>query len=229
HFLKGPISSAEQAFEAARSFVAGPLVATAEAAERVVAQAKEQPASLGIVIHDYRPEVFAPVIARAKDAWEVSFVAFEMVGRARLVHVKARAPEKGAITYAFQPIVDGPLLSWQTSGEVDMEQEARERAQARAVLMLFGKALRLEPGIDTAWALARVRLQTMDEVRQLLGTPSRKWGRTAKMWQYVLADSTITFACKRNDEPRDPEPIDHVGRIWSVRDGLPAAIRSHSR
>lgn len=219
HFLKGPISSNEQALEAARTFVAGPLVATVEAAERVVKLAKEQPASLGIAIHDHRPKVFAPVIARANDVWEVSFVAFEMVGRARLVHVKARVPDKGAITYAFQPIVDGPLLSWQTAGEVDMEQERRERARARAVLMLFGKALQLEPGIDTAWALARVRLHDMDEVLMLLGKPIHKARPAVKSYQYVVADLMITFACKRNEEPGHPEPIDYVGAAQPVRAG----------
>ena len=228
HFLKGPVSSSEQAFEAARTFVAGPLVATAEAAARVVEQAKEQPRSLGIEIHDYRPKVYPPVIARAKDGWEVSFVAFEMVGRARLVHVRARVPEEGEIAYAFQPIVDGPLLSWQTAGEVDMEQEERKRARARAAMLLFGKSLRLEPGIDTAWALARVRLHGMDEVRTLLGTPSRKWSPIAMLSHYVLADSTITFACKRPDEPGDPEPIEHVGRIWSELRGKTRVTYTHS-
>ncbi|MHC4816932.1 MAG: hypothetical protein ACYTF8_02560 [Planctomycetota bacterium] len=66
HFLKGPISSGEQAFEAARTFIAGPLVTSAEAAERVVARAKEQPRSLGIEIHDYRPKAYAPVMAQAR-------------------------------------------------------------------------------------------------------------------------------------------------------------------
>jgi hypothetical protein len=219
HFLKGPVSSSEQALEAARMFVAGPLVTTAEAVERVVAQAKEQPRSLGIEIHDFRPKVYPPVIARAKDVWEVSFVAFAMIGRARLVHVKARVPEKGAITYAFQPIVDGPLLSWQTSGDVDMEQENRNRAQARAAMLLFGKALQLNPGIDTAWALARVRLHHMGEVRTLLGEPVRKWSPIAALSEYAVGDSTIVFACRRTDEPGEPEVIEHVGRMWTVKDG----------
>jgi len=228
HFLKGPISSGEQAFEAARTFVAGPLVTTAEAAERVVEQAKEQPRSLGITIHDYRPKAYAPVIARAKDLWEVSFVAFEMDRRARLVHVKARVPEKGEITYTFQPIVDGPQLTWQTAGKVDMERQKRKRAQARAAMMLFGKALRLEPGIDTGWALARVLLRSMDEVRTLLGTPSRKWTPIAALSNYVMGDSTIVFASKRTDEPEDPELIEHVGRMWTVEDGEKRTTYTHS-
>ena len=227
HFLKGPVSSSEQALEAARMFVAGPLVTTAEAVERVVAQAKEQPRSLGIEIHDFRPQVYPPVIARAKDAWEVSFVAFAMVGRARLVHVKARVPEKGAITYAFQPIVDGPLLSWQTSGDVDMEQENRKRAQARAAMLLFGKALQLKPGIDTAWALARVALKSIDEVSTLLGKPSRKWTPIAALSNYVVGDSTITFASARADEPEDPEPIVHVGRMWTEMRGKERVTYTH--
>jgi hypothetical protein len=227
HFLKGPISSGEQAFEAARTFVAGPLVTTAEAAERVVGLAKEQPQSLGIKIHDYRPKVYAPVIARAKDGWEVSFVAYEMVGRARLVHVAARVPEKGEITYAFQPIVDGPQLSWQTAGEVDMEEENRKRAQARAAMMLFGKALHLEPGIDTAWALARVALKSIDEVSTLLGKPSRKWTPIAALSNYVVGDSTITFASARADEPEDPEPIVHVGRMWTEMRGKERVTYTH--
>lgn len=228
HFLKGPIDSAEKAFEAARFFIAGPLVTSAEAAERAIAQAREQPRSLGITISGDRPKTYRKVIEPAKDGWHLSFVAFEMVGRVRLVHVKARVQAAGKIEYKFEPIVDGPQLSWQTSGDVDMEKEKRERAQARAALMLMGKALQLEPGIDTAWALARVRLQRMDEVRKLLGMPTREWGRTAKMWQYVRGDSTITFACKRTDEKGDSEPVDHVGRIWSVRDGEVRATRAHS-
>jgi len=228
HFLKGPVSSGEQAFEAARTFVAGPLVTTAEAAERVVAQAMEQPGSLGIKIHDYRPKAHQPLIVRAQDAWEVSFVAFEMVGRARLVHVKARVPEKGEITYAFQPIVDGPLLSWQTAGEVDMEQEKRDRARARAAMLLFGKALQLKPGIDTAWALARVRLHHMGEVRTLLGKPARTWTPIAALSQYAVGDSKFVFAGKRTDEPGDPELIEHVGHMWTVKDGETSTTYTHS-
>ncbi|MHC5041003.1 MAG: hypothetical protein ACYTGI_01345 [Planctomycetota bacterium] len=228
HFLKGPLDSGEKALEAARLFIAGPLVRSAEAAERIVAVAKEQPRSLGITIHDYRPKTYQPVIKLQKDGRHVSFVAFEMLGRARLVHVKARVQADGKIFYEFEPIVDGPLLSWQTSGDVDMEAERRARAQARAALLLMGKALQLEPGTDTAWALARVRLHRMDEVKKLLGAPTREWGRTAKMWQYVRGDSTITFACKRTDEKGDSEPIAHVGRLWSVREGDVRATQAHN-
>jgi hypothetical protein len=168
------------------------------------------------------------VIARAKDHWEVSFVAFEMVGRARLVHVEARVPDKGAITYTFHPIVDGPQLSWQTAGEVDMEEENRQRARARAAMMLFGKALRLEPGIDTGWALARVALHSVGEVRTLLGTPSRKWTPIAALSNYVMGDSTITFASDRTDEPEDPETIVHVGRLWTELRGKERVTYTHS-
>lgn len=227
-FLKGPIDSDEKAFEAARLFVAGPLVRSAEAAERAIARARKQPRSLDIAIHDYRPQTYQPVIKVQKDGRHVSFVAFEMLGRARLVHVEARVQADGKVFLEFEPIVDGPQLSWQTSGDVDLEAEKQARARAREALLAMGEALQMEPDIDTAWALARVRLHTMGEARRLLRDPTRKWGRKAKMFQYIRGDSTITFACKRGDEPGDSEPIDHVGRLWSVREGKVRATRAHS-
>lgn len=228
HFLKGPIDTDEKAFEAARLFVAGPLVKSAEAAERIVLQAKAQPDSLAITIHDDRPKTYQRVIVRQKDGWHVSFVAFEMLGRARLVHVKARVQADGKVFLEYKPIVDGPQLSWQTAGDVDMEAERQARAAARAALLAMGKALQMEPDIDTVWALARVRLHTMGEARQLLGEPKRRWGRQAKVWQYIRGDSILAFACRRGDEIGDSEPIDHVGHLWTVREGKMRATRTHN-
>ncbi|MHC4816933.1 MAG: hypothetical protein ACYTF8_02565 [Planctomycetota bacterium] len=94
--------------------------------------------------------------------------------------------------------------------------------------MRFGKALRLEPGVDTGWALARVLLRDMDEVRTLLGKVPARWSPIAKLSEYVVGDSRIVFASRRAEEPGDPEVIEHVGRMWTERHGEKRTTYTHS-
>ncbi|MHC4548313.1 MAG: hypothetical protein ACYTEZ_05995 [Planctomycetota bacterium] len=211
HFVRA-IASDRQALAAARLFVSGPLVGSAEAIERVVAVARQAPADAGVTVHDHRPDP-APVAARDGDAWKVSFVALEMYGRARLVHVQARVTARGEVTHAFRPIVDGPQLSWQTAGPVDLKAEQQARARAQAILRDYAQALRLEPTVDATWAVSRA-LQRRDQAEAVLGMPKRIKGkrlahkRFREACHYDLADgSTVTFLYERNLQDQKPQPF----------------------
>ena len=147
-----PIGSGDAALEAVRTFVAGPLVTSAEAAGRVVAAARTLDKDLGVKIHDYRPRGYTPLPVRmGKDKparkWKVSLVALEYDGRMSLVHVEAEVESSGAMKIERKLIVDGPQLSWQTAhvgepSESDLQANRDRHRRVQAALVTCTKALR---------------------------------------------------------------------------------------
>jgi hypothetical protein len=201
------------------------LVRSKAAAERLIAAVRDLERK-DVKISGERPESYQPTAAASgMEAWVVTLVALEMVGRMRLVEVRATVHSTGKLEIESRPVVDGPQLTWQTGASTEaspekLESERRKRVEAQIALIRCGQALELEPSIDSTWVLGRV-LSRMYQIREMIGEPDRNWGKTHKMWQYILPDqSTITFGCKRVEgKEGDMERIEYVGRIWSEREG----------
>ena len=199
------IDCAEAAIDAVRLFVAGPLVTEAETAERMIATGRELSAKLehlDVKVTDHRPDTWAPTAKAtgpgdaegAPASWTVSLVAYEMDRMLRLVHVTATVGADGTVAIQRQPIVDGPMTSWQTGvmGEWTDEMEARQKAMREEVIVArrtYARALHPAKTLDAFWTAGRLALG-MDDVRDLFGEPDRDIGSGVHLWTYDLADGT---------------------------------------
>ena len=197
------VRTGEGAVEAVRLFLAGPLVTTVDAGDRVLAAGRALSSrleALSVRVTAHRPATWLPH-ARPLDqdksqhpveAWEVSLVALEMDRKLRLVHVKARVSAAGRIEVARHAIVDGPATTWQSEGELTEDARRRDalaRAEVDVARTRFAAALRTvdEPDLDTAWAVARADPR-MQAVRLWLGEPDRNVGSGIRIHAYDLAD-----------------------------------------
>lgn len=199
------IDCPEAAIDAVRLFVSGPLVTDAETAERMIATGRELEAKLehlDVKVSDHRPDTWAPTAKAAGPgdtegapaSWTVSLVAYEMDRMLRLVHVTAMVGADGSVSIERQPIVDGPMTSWQTAviGEWTDEMEARQKAMRDEVVVArrtYARALHPAKTLDAFWTAGRLALG-MDDVRDLFGEPDRDIGSGVHLWTYDLSDGT---------------------------------------
>lgn len=200
-----PIGSPDAAIEAVRLFVAGPLVTDAATAERLLATGRELAEKLehlAVKVTDHRPPSWTPS-ATASDAadddgtpsgWNVSLVAYEMDRMLRLVHVTATVGTDGSLSFKREPLVDGPMTSWQTAviGKRTDAMEARQKAMHEEVVVArraYARALQPAKTLDALWTAARLALG-MSEVRDLFGEPDRDIGSGVHLWTYDLDDGT---------------------------------------
>jgi len=172
--LRADVDSAGAALEAVRLFAAGPLVRDEATAKKMIetgSALKKKLKHLRVNVTAHRPESYAPTAERTKDGWKVSFVAFEMDRMLGLVHFVATVSAEGQVQLTRKPIVDGPMTSWQTAMISTATAEQQEAAIRRAREMreeavvarrVYAKALAPPCDLDTAWALARLRLSAAD-------------------------------------------------------------------
>ena len=197
------IRTGAEAIEAVRLFVAGPLVTSIDAGDRILAAARALEDDLEVLsvrTTAHRPETWLPRATpmdqdksqHPVEAWEVSLVALEMDRRLRLVHVKARVRANGVVEIAYHPIVDGPPTTWQSEGEPTDEArkgDAQARAEVDVVRARLAHALRLaaDTDLDTVWAVARADPR-MQAARLWLGEPDRDLGSGIHIFAYDLVE-----------------------------------------
>jgi len=168
--LKGKIDSERAAIKAVRIFVAGPVVRDEGKAKKMIQNGINLMGKLKhlrMKVLEYRPKSYKPTAVKGKLGWRVSLVGFEMDRMLRLVHIEAMVTVEGVVKIERKPIVDGPMTSWQTAmiaGASKDDQDAAIRVQREmrdeAVLArrVYAKALAPACDLDTAWAIARLRL-----------------------------------------------------------------------
>jgi len=203
-FLKEDIASKEAAIEAVRLFAAGPLVRDEAKAKVMIEAGKLQVKKLKhlkVKVLDHRPKSYAPTATKWKDGWHVSLVAFEMDNMLRLVHIEAVVRSNGLVKLKRKPIVDGPMTSWQTAmistasaaeqvAAVKREQEMRREAlRARKA---YAKALAPARDLDTAWAIARLRLSA-SQIADLWRPHDRVVGSGVYLVAYFLKDGSAVI------------------------------------
>jgi len=197
--LRADIDSKEAAFEAARLFAAGPLVRDEAQAKRIIATGRtlaKKLKHLRVKLHEYRPKSYAPTVEKLKTGWQVSLVVFEMDRMLRLVHIEATVRAGSKITLKRTPIVDGPMTVWQTAmiaGASQKEQDAalqkqhEMRAEALLARRTYARALAPRCNLDTAWAIARLRLSAT-QLEDLWGPHDRVVGSGVYLVARDLAD-----------------------------------------
>lgn len=198
-----PIRDVKQAADAVRLFVAGVVVRDAEQAGRIIAAArdlKKKLKRLEVKIAAHLPESYQASAKQTEDGFEVSLFAFEMDRMLQLVHVKAKVKRDGTVTIERDPIVSGPMTSWQTAAiepenqdpkkiAAAMEAETEMRAEAVKARARYAKALQAARDLDTAWAIARLTL-SLEQIEDLWGKPDRTLGSGLMIRAYALEDGT---------------------------------------
>ena len=223
HFLKkkdgAAVTNAAGALELVRAFVPGVLVDLNKTASAVVGESRKLKAEGNdITVHDYRPKSYTYMAGRDGKRWNVSMVALEIEGRLRLVHVTAKVDHDGAVAFAHEPIVDGPALTWQTEGDVDVEAEREARERVHEAMLRCAEIAAPVATLDAAWVLART-LDRLTDVKRVFGKPTKEWGKTARMMEYAVSErSKVTF-----NGPAGADRIDFAGHVRMVSSGASIA------
>jgi len=228
HFLRADadgkvIHSSKQAIEAVRFFLAGPLVTTAEAANRIATVASSLPKAAGCSIRAGTMPGAEPSAVRVEETrggatlkyWKVTMVGLEMSRRLRVVQINANVTEKGLIQRRVVVWVDGPALVRQTLSRrapTNAERQAaeqRRRATQNAMIQLAKAAGRVEDR-TTAWALSRV-LRTPGAYKELFGDPAQESGegRTHRL-RFDLEDESKLLVNSKSAGPNLPFVVDSV-------------------
>ena len=218
--LTDPIDSGEAAIEAVRLFAAGPLVRDEAKAKTMIATGEglaKKFKHLKPKVTKHRPASYAPTAERTKEGWKVSLVAFEMDRMLGLVHFEATVTPEGKVTLARKPIVNGPMTSWQTAmistatreqQEAAIRREKEMRAEAVVARTTYAKALTPECDLDTAWAVARLRLSAA-QIEELWGKFDRVVGSGVYLVARDLKGGTAIYY-DGGDKKRPVRRITHV-------------------
>jgi hypothetical protein len=206
HLLFVPIPSEAAALELVRTMEGGEIVPDRAAYDRLVDAARKNPLPEGswpATIHPRVPERFGLVAERTADGFAVRGTIFTTSGYSALsvLEVHARFPTAGPYTIETFPAISGPPQSWQTSGEVDEDEQRRlYRAVAgfRAALL---DALRVDFTLERV-AEAYTTVSTFAMVRRRIGEPLRDIGSGRHIYVYRLGDGrAVTFAVTDEDAP----------------------------
>lgn len=236
NFVNEKIKTPQAAIDAVRLFVAGPLVEDEAKAKKMLeagAALKKKLKYLAIDLSGHRPESYAAsAVAWSKDeasAWRVSLVAFEMDRMLRLVHVTAKVTAAGEVTMTRHPMVNGPMMTWQTAMIVSdskaeeraaVEQQRAMRLEARAARRHYAKALTPDRTLDAAWTFARARLGG-GEVADLWGEWDRVVGRGVAYKVYDLKGGGAVLYSDAHVRPGIVSFF-HVKHVPANKPGKPA-------
>ncbi|MHC4407996.1 MAG: hypothetical protein ACYS0E_12225 [Planctomycetota bacterium] len=176
-----PILGERHALAATRLFVAGILVQDEKRAEQLIATARvlsKELKHLPVKVTEFRPKSWAPKVERTKEGWTVTLVAFEMDRILQLVQITAKVPGSGKLVIEREPIVTGPMTVWQSAvihgQDADMQIARLKAMDAEALLARrrYAKSLQAPRTLDTAWAIARLRL-TPEQIDDLWPGPKQ--------------------------------------------------------
>ncbi|MHC4448914.1 MAG: hypothetical protein ACYS0E_02065 [Planctomycetota bacterium] len=196
--LDGEIESKEAAYEAVRLFVAGVPV---EDGKLLIAEGEKLSKELKLlrVKLAAAPKSWKRVVEKQLGGWTVRFVAFEMDNVLQLVRIDAAVTTHGDLRIRRVPIIEGPVTVWQSmviNGESDGGEE-KMRAEAKLARVRYAKALQPPRDLDTAFAIARLRLtpaQISDlwpGKRRSLGSGLRIVGVDLKGGTCAIYDATV--------------------------------------
>ncbi|MHC4938863.1 MAG: hypothetical protein ACYTHK_07840 [Planctomycetota bacterium] len=197
--LDGKITTKQAAYEVVRLFVAGvPVEATQPL---LTAAGKLELKHLGMGI---TPRSERRAIEKKDDVWLVSFVAYEMDRMLQLVQIDAKVTAGGKVEIKRTPIIHGPMTSWQTTvidGQDDGGKDEAMRAEAKLARSAYAKALKAKRDLDTAFAIARLRL-TPREIEDLWPGKRRPFGSGVIIVGFDLADgTTVIYDASGKDRP----------------------------
>jgi len=165
--MTDPILSKRAALAATRLFVAGVIVKDEKKADELIKTARtlsKELKHLPIRVHEFRPKRWEPHVKRTDEGWIVTLVAFEMDRVLQLVQITANVPRNGRLEIRRKPIVTGPMTIWQSVLIADEDEDvqlARLKAMDEEALRArrcYAKSLLPPRSLDTAWAIARLRL-----------------------------------------------------------------------
>jgi len=216
HKLLEPIETHEAAVELARLLTGGIVVPdeTTYAALRAEA-VRLQPSATGwgIEVEDGKPSHFGISASETENNWCVDALVFTCSGYGGLSVVEERftIPRDGAVAHEAKTWIQGPPQSWQTSGDVDPEEEAKLHAE----VFRFREALTAIFARSRTEAAVRAALEpdaTFARIRRRLEEPDFEISGKVRRAIYRLADgSAVVFDVRDEDLP--PESVLHVEEV----------------
>ena len=175
-FLFEPITTAEAAIELTRWLYGGDIVPDRAAFDRMVEIAKhhELPAGSWPIEWKRNPEHFGLSATAIENGFEVRGTIFTTSAHMTLsvgeFHIVYRAGKPAEVKREW--CILGPPQSWQTSGNVDEDEQARLRAAIESLRDRLLKALRKDlPLVDFEKAIERK--MTWAKLRHTIGEPNR--------------------------------------------------------
>jgi hypothetical protein len=206
HLLLEPIPSEAAAVALARMMIGGEVVPDRAAYDRLVDAARRNPMPEGsweVTVHPRVPERFGLAGERAADGFAVRGTIFTTSGYSALsvVEIHARFPAAGPFTLEQFPAISGPPQSWQTSGDVDEEEQKLLHGAVATFREALLGALRKDLKLD-AVAAAYTEGASIATIRHLVGEPLRDIGSGLHRYLYRLGDGrVVVFGAKDEDSP----------------------------
>jgi hypothetical protein len=225
HRLLAPITTAEAATELARLFSGGVVVpdrATFEAIREAAARLEPQATGWGIRLHAGMPKTFGLEINRVSDGFRVSMLVFTCSGFGRLSVAEHTytVPLDGEVKRKTRTWIEGPPQSWQTSGDVDPEEQQRLYKEVQRFRASVMRLLSRHRTIEQFKAVCE-RDPTFAEVRYRLGEPDRDVGSGIHIYVYRLGDGTaVVFGAAGDDDK-----VSYIRHLEVVSSGGPGRAK----
>lgn len=161
--LSHGIGSAQAAYEAVRLFVAGVPVENGKPLLEEAAKLRPELRIQKVEFPNDPPKSWKRSVEESEDGWTVFFVAYEMDRILQLVSIRASVTKAGKLDIRRTVIFRGPMTSWQSAvlGDADgggFDRDRVMRTEAARARARFAKALAARRDLDTAFAIARLRL-----------------------------------------------------------------------
>ena len=192
--LAGEITTPEAAYEAVRLFVAGVPVEDGKPLLEAAAKLRKEMRAQEIRFPHAAPASWKRSVEKTEAGWTVRFVAYEMDRILQLVSIRATVSRAGKVEIDRSAIVQGPMTVWQTAVVADgenggLDREKAMRDDADLARPRFARALRAPRDLDTAFAIARLRL-TPDQIEEVWPGERRVIGSGRKIVAVDLEGGT---------------------------------------
>ena len=215
HRLLEPADSEAAARELARLFGGGSVVPDAATYEKLRATALRHADDSGwpVKIVEGTPGHFGVTVENSTVGRTVHTLVFTSSGFGALdvVEEEYRIATSGRVERKVTTWIHGPPQSWQTSGDVDAEEQARLYAGVRRFREAMTAVLARRRSIDRVRA-ALAPHHSFEAIRRQLGEPDRDIGSGVHRYVYGLADgSAVIFGVPDADKP--PLTVRHVAGV----------------